>query len=153
MSTHELEIIEFFIEPIKGSASGAYYGVTEIDCKTYWNRCCINGKFLGADGLEFGTFAEMLENPGDYFPFCCSYCGEAGCDNIFAPIRCFHKVDEIILVIRDPLQGQCLFCEKESACKFGGDEFMCDMAHPVYRAHRFSKKQMRQALECKYNIK
>ena len=46
MSSHELEIIEFFIEPIKGSASGAYYGVTEIDCKTYWNRCCINGKFL-----------------------------------------------------------------------------------------------------------
>ena len=80
MSSHELEIIEFFIEPIKGSASGAYYGVTEIDCKTYWNRCCLNGKFLGA-------------------------------------------------------------------------EFMCDMAHPVYRAHRFRKKQMRHALECKYNIK
>ena len=117
MSSHELEIIEFFIEPIKGSALGAYYGVTEIDCKTYWNRYCINGKFLGADGLEFGTFAEMLENPGDYFPFCCSYCGVSGCDNIFAPIRCFHKADEIILVIRDPLQCQCLFCEKESACK------------------------------------
>jgi hypothetical protein len=33
MSKHELEIIEFFIEPIKGSALGAYYGVTEIDGK------------------------------------------------------------------------------------------------------------------------
>ena len=75
-------------------------------------------KFLGADGLEFGVFADMLEQAGDYFPFCCSYCGESGCDNIFAPIRCFHKADEIILVLREPLQEQCLVCEKESDCKF-----------------------------------
>ena len=56
MSSHELEIIEFFIEPIKGSALGAYYGVTEIDCKTYWNRCCINGKFLKTAGFALDVF-------------------------------------------------------------------------------------------------
>lgn len=39
-------------------------------------------------------------------------------------------------------------------CKFSGDKFMCDMAHPVYRAHRISKKQIRHALtQCKASIK
>ncbi len=61
MSKHELEIIEFSVKPIGSSTVSAYYGITEIDGKAYWNCCCINGKFLGADGSEFGTFAEMLE--------------------------------------------------------------------------------------------
>ena len=152
MSKHELETIEFSIEPYSPNYT-AYFGITEINGKKYCNKCSINGKIIASDGIYFEIFADMLNRPGDYYPFCCSYCGESGCASIFVPVRCFHKADEIILVIREPLQEHCLFCEKESDCKFGGDEFMCDMAHPVYRAHRFSKNQMRQALECRYNIK
>ena len=151
MSNHELEIIEFFIKPIKNPAISAYYGITKIDGKTYLNKCCINGKELASDGLYFKEFTNMLATPGDYFPFCCSYCGDSGCANIFVPIRCFHKQDEIVLVIREPSQEECIFCEKYEKCQSG--VFMCGEAHPIYRAHRFSKKQMRQALENCYTIR
>lgn len=149
MEKHQLETIKFSVKP---SSGGDSYGITMINGRIYRNQCSINDEFLGVDGLIFDVFAEMLEKPGDYWPFCCSYCGISGCDSIFVPIRCFHKEDEVILVIRDPLQEECVFCKKHRECDISSP-FTCDMAHPVYRAHRFSKEQMRQALEsCKAEI-
>ena len=150
MSKHELETIEFSIEPYSPNDT-AYFGITEINGKKYCNKCSINGKIIASDGIYFEIFADMLNRPGDYFPFCCSYCGDSGCANIFVPVRCFHKADEIILVIREPLQEECIFCEKYEKCQ--SSVFMCGEAHPIYRAHRFSKKQMRQALENCYTIR
>ena len=42
MSKHELETIEFSITPIDSSSISAYYGITEVNGKVYWNHCSIN---------------------------------------------------------------------------------------------------------------
>lgn len=153
MKKHELETIVFSIKPVTSSPLTTLYGVTEINGKDYWNQCYINGEHLGSDGMEFSEFEDMLKKPGNYFPFCCSYCGIPECSNIFIPIRCFHKADEIILVIREPLTDQCQTCDcfMEKSCKFDYDKFFCSMPPPIYRAHRFSKSQMQDALQRVYS--
>ena len=75
MKKHELETIVFSIKPVTSSPLTTLYGVTEINGKDYWNQCYINGEQLGGDGMKFSEFEGMLKKPGDYFPFCCSYCG------------------------------------------------------------------------------
>lgn len=140
MEKHPLEVIDFFMEP--RNVAG-YYGVSCINGQYYWHGFSIGDKQFRSDGLEFGTFWSMLEKPGDYFPFCCSFCGVSGCDGIFVPIRCLHSGDEIILIIREPMEDSCNFCEHRDGC---GTE-LCPDYHVKYHAYRVKKAQMRAALE------
>ena len=58
----------------------------------------------------------MLQAPGDYWPFTCT-CGIPEDVNIDFPVRCYHKDDLIIMVIREPLRWNppCDFCDKKKS--------------------------------------
>ena len=146
MEKHPVEKIKFFMEPSKHWGD---YGMSRINGQSYRHGFSINGERFTNDGLEFGTFRSMLEKPGDYFPFCCSYCGVSGCDGIFVPIRCLHSGDEIILIIREPMWDVCNSCEYNDECENqdGNEALMCPNYHVRYRAHRVKKEQMREALD------
>ena len=145
MEKHPIEKIAFAKEP---SRSAMNYGGSCVNGKYYWHYFTLDGKKFSGDGMEFGPFYDMLEKPGDYFPFCCSYCGVSGCDGIFVPIRCIHNGDEIVLIIREPMAENCSpFCDEYDGCKLTrSDVILCPLYHVKYRAHRVKKAQMREAL-------
>lgn len=150
MEKHPIEMIAFAKREVTSSPLSMYYGVTSIGDKIYMHYFTLDGKEIAADGMYFKPFYEMLEKPGDYFPFCCSFCGVSGCDGIFVPIRCLHHGDEVILIIREPLWENCTpSCDgyEYPGCENNDDRVLCPHYHVKYRAHRVKKAQMRAALE------
>ena len=144
MKEHPIEKIAFDKRDAKLKMD---YGGSRVNGRSYRHCFTLDGKLFANDGMHFGPFRDMLEKPGDYWPFCCSLCGESGCDGIFAPIRCLHHGDEIILIIREPMWDSCDSCKYECQNPRDGDEFFCPHYHVKYRAHRVKKAQMRAALE------
>ena len=146
MEKHPVEKIEFLMEASKYWGD---YGMSHINGRSYRRGFSINGKRFANDGMYFETFHDMLEKPGDYWPFCCSYCGMDGCDGIFMPIRCIHSGDEIILIIREPMWDFCNNCEFSNECENqdGNEAILCPNYHVRYRAYRIRKEQMREALD------
>lgn len=145
MEKHPIETIAFVKSPVPVDVD---YGGSYIGGKSYIHYFTLDGKTISGDGMDFGPFYDMLEKPGDYWPFCCRYCGVSECVGIFMPIRCLHHGDEIILIIREPLSEICgSWCDEYEECKYDGDELLCPRYHVKYRAHRVKKAQMRAALE------
>lgn len=141
MEKHPVEKIAFVKSPVQCVVD---YGGSRIGNQNYIHYFTLDGKKITGDGMDFGSFYGMLEEPGDYWPFCCRFCGLSECAGIFMPIRCFHRGDEIILVIREPLWDACSACDREEECK---NPDACPDRHFRYRAHRVKKAQMRAALD------
>lgn len=139
-----IDIIRLEATPGSGGLT-AYYGATVKDGVEYMHRVCINDEFIWCDGVDFDAFAEMLKAPGDYWPFFCSYCGVPECDNVFSPVRCLHHDDQLILIIRRPLQEGCFSCGEFDDCKVR-DERDCPKYHFRYQAYRIAREQLREQL-------
>ena len=151
MEKHPIETIAFAKrKSVSRSYTMPLYGASLVNGKFYQHYFTLDGKLFAGDGMYFKPFYEMLEKPGNYFPFCCSACGVSGCDGIFIPIRCLHHGDEVILIIREPLWENCTTtCDgfESSKCWNNDDRVLCPHYHVKYRAHRVKKAQMRAALE------
>lgn len=91
----------------------------------------------------------MLQAPGDYWPFTCT-CGIPEDVNIDFPVRCYHKDDLIIMVIREPLRWNppCDFCDKKksSECPDEYEWGRCPDPQFHYHAFRFRKDDIRNGL-------
>ena len=126
----------------------AYYGATFKDGVAYVHGVYINDQAIWADGVRIQDFEDMLEAPGDYWPFFCSYCGEPGCEDIFYPVRCRHRGDQVVLVMRDPLRDNCFSCKDYDGCSIEGTDaaYDCPKRRPHYHAYCIKKEQLRQQL-------
>ena len=129
MNGRTVDTIKITVTPGRGGLT-ALYGATVKDGVEYMHHVYINGESIWSDGVSISTFEKMLRKPGDYCPFFCSYCGEPGCVDIFYPVRCFHKADRLILVIRRPLRDSC----------------DCPKRRPRYHAYCIEKEQLRQQI-------
>ena len=128
----------------------ALWGATVKDGVEYMHAIHIDDELIWGDGVDLSDFEAMLKAPGDYWPFFCSYCGIPGCAGIFSPVRCFHKDDLLILVVRRPLQDvSCDICEDSGHCAMekNRDYYDCPKCRPHYRAYRIRKEQLRQQLQ------
>lgn len=147
MKKRSVDTIKLNVTPGEGSLT-AYHGATVKDGIRYIHSVFINGKYVWSDGVSISDFEDMLDKPGDYWPFFCSFCGEPGCADIFYPIRCRHRGDQLVLVIRDPLQDNCFSCKDYENCTIegSGKEDDCPKRRPQYRAYCIKKEQLRQEL-------
>ena len=147
MKRRSVDTITITVTPGKGGLT-AMHGATVKDGVEYMHRVFINGVNIWADGVSITDFELMLERPGDYWPFFCSYCGEPGCADIFYPVRCRHRNGQLVLVIREPLQDNCFSCRDHDDCsKRGTDaEYDCPQRRPHYHAYCIKKEQLRQQL-------
>ena len=139
------------IEVIPGKGLSSYFGATIKDGVEYVHHVYINDKHIWSDGVEIYEFENMLTAPGDYWPFCCSYCGEPGCNGILTPVRCFHKGDDqLVLVIREPLQDNCYICDLyEGGCKAKSSDpeyIDCPHRRGLYHAYCIEKESLRRQL-------
>jgi|GEM_PF-5599866 len=147
MKNRPVQNIRITVTPGKAALS-ASYGATVQNGTEYIHAVYIDDEYIWSDGVELYEFEEMLESPGDYWPFVCSYCGVPGCAEIFFPVRCFHQDDQLILVIRRPLQVTCGICDECGQCAIdkNGDIYDCPKQRPHYHAYRIEKEQLRQQL-------
>ena len=147
MKQRTIDTIKITVTPRRGGLT-ALYGATVKDGVEYIHHVYINGESIWSDGISISTFEDMLRKPGDYWPFFCSYCGEPGCVDIFYPIRCFHKDDLLILVIREPLRDTCFDCGKYGNCGIEETEGACDCPkrQARYRAYCIKKEKLRQQI-------
>lgn len=147
MKTRKLDTLKITVTPGQ-STHTALYGATSRDGEKYNHGVCIDDEYIWSNGVRIRDFADMLNTPGDYWPFFCSYCGEPGCADIFYPVRCFHKEDLLVLVIRRPLQDTCIECENSGKCEMeqNRDAFVCPKRRPHYRAYCIPKDEVRQQL-------
>ncbi len=146
--TRTIDTIKITVTPGRGPLT-PLYGATVKDGVNYIHAVSINGEHVWGDGVSISSFEDMLQKPGDYWPFFCSYCGEPGCADIFYPVRCFHQDDLLILVIRDPLRDSCFACSEYKDCEIGETDAAdnCPKRRPHYHAYRIRKEQLRQQLE------
>ena len=147
MKQRPIDSIKITVTPGRGGLT-ALYGATVKDGVKYMHHVYINGELIWSDGISISTFEDMLQKPGDYWPFFCSFCGEPGCVEIFYPVRCFHNADRLILVIRRPLQDTCLICDEYGNCGIEETEGACDCPkrQARYRAYCIKKEQLRQQI-------
>ncbi len=147
MDRKTVDTIKITVTPGRGGLT-ALYGATVKDGVEYMHHVYINGELIWSDGVSISSFEKMLQKPGDYWPFFCSYCGEPGCADIFYPVRCFHKADLLILVIRNPLRDTCLACGEYGNCETEETEESCDCPkrRPRYHAFSIEKEQLRQQI-------
>ena len=147
MKKRSIDTIEITVTPGNTPLS-ALYGATFKDGVAYIHCVHINGQYIWSDGVDISDFEHMLDKPGDYWPFFCSYCGEPGCADIFYPVRCRHRGDQLVLVIRDPLRDSCFSCKDYENCTIegSGKEDDCPKRRPHYRAYCIEKEQLRQQL-------
>lgn len=121
------------------------YGRTMRRGETWFYRItvAINGVPVDATAVAVEEFAKMLRKPGRYWPFTCN-CGIPDCDNVDMPVRCYHRRDAVIMVIREPLR-QVTFCESIACpdvrdCPFEiGD---CPLVIPRYHAYCFERSKL-----------
>ncbi len=148
MKDRPVRNIRITVTPGKAALT-ALYGATVKDGVKYMHAVHIDDEFIWGDGVDLSDFEAMLEASGDYWPFFCSYCGEPGCAGIFSPVRCFHKDDLLILVVRRPLLNTCDFCDDSDQCAMekNGDSYDCPKCRPHYRAYRIRKEQLREQLQ------
>ena len=111
MKTRKISTIEFFWEQCEPQY-GYDVGFHKINGVWMRARVKINGEEPDCRAIDIREFDKMLAAPGDYEPFTCT-CGYMEDADIQYPVRCLHKDDLIILVIRDPLRslGPCEDCE------------------------------------------
>ena len=147
MKKRSVDTIKITVTPGRGGLT-ALYGATVKDGVEYMHSVFINGVNIWSDGVDITDFERMLNTPGDYWPFFCSYCGEPGCADIFYPVRCRHRGDQLILVMRDPLQDNCFSCGDYDDCsKCDTDErYDCPKRRPHYHAYCIEKEQLRRQL-------
>lgn len=148
MKKRSVDTIKIIVKPEANPLHSLLYGATVKDGVYYSHLVYINDECIWGDGVSIADFEAMLEKPGDYWPFFCSYCGEPADAGIFFPIRCFHRGDQLVLVIRDPLQDVCVSCDEYSDCPLGESDsaYECPKRSPLYHAHIIQKEQLRQQL-------
>jgi len=142
-----IDKIEFYYaEATNPPLSNCTIGYSCFNKKWMKDSVSINGKQLDVPAVLFSEFELMLERQGDYWPFTCT-CDNPGCANIDWPVRCFHKDDLIVLVIRDPVQEclPCETCDEESTCTL--NRWQCPYQYKHYHAYCFSRSAMRQSLD------
>ena len=86
MKHRTIDTIKITVTPGKGGLT-ALYGATVKDGREYSHAVYLNGRWIWGGGVDLSLFEDMLQKPGDYWPFFCSYCGEPGCVEIFYPGR------------------------------------------------------------------
>ena len=144
-----LDKIRFFREIAKSPPQYVEdTGYTLIHDQWMRDQIEINGHRPDCPAIDFKEFCKMLQSPGDYWPFTCT-CGfpEDAC--IHFPVRCRHKDDLIILVIREPLRRipPCDSCnKKKSDCPGWYEEESCPEPHFHYQAFRFRKEEIQHGL-------
>ncbi len=148
MKERAIDVIRITVTPGRGALT-ALYGATHKDGVEYVHSVYINDEYIWSDGVYLSDFEKMLTTPGDYWPFCCSYCGIPEDVNIFSPVRCRHKGDLLVLLIRRPLQDKCLTCSNQEGCSFleNGAEYDCPQFRSRFRAYCIKKEQLRQQLD------
>ena len=109
----------------------------------------INGIRPDCPAVDLNEFHKMLQAPGDYWPFTCT-CGHPEDADINFPVRCYHKDDLIVMVIREPLRWNppCDFCDKKKSAECP-DEYewgRCPDPQFHYHAFRFRKDDIRNGL-------
>ena len=141
------DTIRIVLKPGEGPL-GALHGAPIKDGIPYLHAVYINDMFIWGDGVSISDFEDMLKTPGDYWPFFCSYCGVPECDDILYPVRCRHRGDQLVLIIRDPVQDTCVSCDEYGNCPLGEPEsaYDCPKRSPRYHAYCIQKEQLRQQL-------
>lgn len=149
MKKRKIASIEFFLEPFEPEDE---FDVGSHKINGIWmrDRVKINGEKPDCRAIDIREFEKMLAAPGKYEPFTCT-CGHMEDCEIHYPVRCFHKEDFIILIIRDPLRtiGPCADCE------FNIHNCPADFWYPdcpflekyKYRAHIFLKSDIADGLK------
>ena len=147
MEKHPVDTIRISVAPGKGPLT-AMFGATVMNGVEYMHSVYINDICIWADGVDITDFEHMLDQPGDYWPFFCSYCGVPGCADIFYPVRCRHRGDQLVLVMREPLQDNCFQCKNYGQCAIEDTDakYDCPKRRPHYHAYRIKKEQLRQQL-------
>lgn len=156
MKEREIEQIEFFFRKASHTPQDDEIGFRLINGIWMQDRVRINGVEPDCPAVDFKEFEKMLESPGIYEPFTCT-CGVSDCHNIDFPVRCLHKDDFLILVIRDPLRriGPCKGCQFERDPDRCPAEHICYWECPFltyrYRAHVFRKSEISERMKALYS--
>ena len=153
MKKRKIASIEFFLEPCE---AGDKFDVGFHKINGIWMRdgVKINGEEPDCPAVNIREFEKMLAAPGKYEPFTCT-CGYMEDCEIHYPVRCFHKEDFIILIIRDPLQtiGPCddceFFADRIYSDKCPAEFYFpdCPFLEYKYRAHIFLKSDIADGLK------
>ena len=147
MKKRDFSTIEFFLERREPQYGYDDVGFHNINGVWMRDRVKINGKEPDCRAIDIREFDKMLAAPGEYEPFTCT-CGYMEDCNIQYPVRCFHKHDLIILVIRDPLRtiGPCDECEfyddTRNNCPVDYWYSDCPFIKYKYHAHIFRREDI-----------
>ena len=153
MKVRKISTISFLLEKVsKAPLEGYTAGYHQINGEWFRDRVEIDGIRPECPAVDINEFYRMLRSPGDYEPFTCT-CGNPECANIDSYVRCLHKGELIVMVIRDPLLciGPC------QGCKFEKDPGLCPAEHIFwsdcpflrfrYRAYLFRREDMENELK------
>ena len=115
MKKRDFSSIEFFLEQREPQYE-TDVGFHKINGVWMRDRVKINGEEPDCRAIDIREFDKILASPGKYEPFTCT-CGYMEDCDIQYPVRCFHKHDLIILLMRNPLRtiGPCETCRFYSA--------------------------------------
>lgn len=141
MGKRKISTIRFFAEKVSvAPQNGDNTGFHKAGPQWFRDRVEINGTEPDAPAVDIKVFEKMLLQPGFFEPFTCT-CGNAGCANIDSFVRCLHKDDLIIMVIRDPLRSPEWTLEEEF-------EHSCQQRQKFrYKAHLFRRSDISRGLE------
>lgn len=126
MKIRDFSCIEFFVEQCEPHFE-TDVGFHLINGVWMRDRVKINGKEPDCRAIDISEFEKMLAAPGDYEPFTCT-CGHMEDCSIQYPVRCFHKQNLIIWVMRYPLRT-ILPCDD---CEFDDDNVKSCPAEYLY---------------------
>ena len=68
MKTRKLDTLKITVTPGQ-STHTALYGATSRDGEKYNHGACIDDEYIWSNGVRIRDFADMLNTPGDYWPF------------------------------------------------------------------------------------
>lgn len=149
----KISTIRFFREEAPRPPSHTFdIGFIKIDGKWMRDRVEIDGKVINCSpAVDFRAFYKMLSFPGLYYPFTCT-CDLPWDADIDNPVRCLHKDNLIIMVLREPLINTppCDTCPDciDDKCKYDFLSGECPVNGPFkYYSLLFDKEKFRQGLE------
>ena len=150
MKERKISTIKIFQEKVPAPLENYDHGYHKIDGSWFRDRIEIDGIQPDCPAIDIKEFRRILQAPGDYELFTCT-CGNAGCIDIDYPVRCRHKQNLIILVIRSPLRSivDCTGCKFEKdpeRCPADGIWNTCPFRKFHYNAYTFRREDIEAEL-------